>query len=58
MNSSLAKNIFLTNTINDELDRTCEKDGKEEQNIVQVILGDGRMAGAVVLVEGEIYENV
>lgn len=35
MNSSLAKNIFLTNTINDELDRTCEEDGKEEQNIVQ-----------------------
>ena len=34
-NSSLAKNIFSTNTINDKLDRTCKKDSKEEQNKLQ-----------------------
>ena len=32
--SSLAKNIFSPNIIN-ELDRTCKKNGEEEQNIIQ-----------------------
>ena len=33
--SYLEKNIFSTNDINDNLDRPCKKDGKEEQNIIQ-----------------------
>ena len=33
--SSLAKNIFSPNIINDKLDRPCKKNSEEKQNIIQ-----------------------